>query len=182
MKIVGIDPGLERTGYGVVEADGGRYRLLAADCLTTDERQALPQRLQILHGQLRDRLADARPEAVAVEELYSHYGHPRTAILMGHARGVICLAAAELKIPLVQYAATHIKRAVVGTGGASKAQVQGMVQRWLNLSQRPEPEDIADALAIALTHVFTLQGRARLRLPATSRAGQAGPAVQGAAA
>ena len=164
MKIVGIDPGLERTGYGVVEAEGDRCRLLEARCLTTDERQPLAQRLQTLHEQLHARLSASRPAAMAVEELYSHYGHPRTAILMGHARGVIVLTAAELGIPLVQYAATHIKRAVVGTGAASKAQVQGMVQRWLALAERPEPEDLADALAIALTHAFALQGRARLRL------------------
>ncbi|MBI4355052.1 MAG: crossover junction endodeoxyribonuclease RuvC [Candidatus Omnitrophica bacterium] len=163
MKIVGIDPGLERTGFGVVEAEGARYRLIDSDCLTTDERQPLPQRLQTLHDRLCLRLASAQPEAVAVEELYSHYGHPRTAILMGHARGVIYLAAAELGLPLVPYAATHIKRAVVGNGGASKAQVQRMVQQWLQLACPPEPEDLADALAIALAHIFTLQGRARLR-------------------
>lgn len=96
-----------------------------------------------------------RPEVVVVEQLYSHYAHPRTAILMAHARGVVFLAAAEHNVPLVSYNATRIKKTVTGSGRASKEQMQRTIQRELGLVQLPEPPDVADALAAALCHYYT---------------------------
>ena len=127
MRILGIDPGLERTGYGVVETlvgAPGAMRLLEAGIIRTSAKDALAARLAEIHTGLAAVLAEFRPDAVAVEELYSHYKHPRTAILMGHARGIVLLAAAEAGVPVASYGATHIKKALVGSGHASKHQVQ----------------------------------------------------------
>ena len=112
------------------------FAVLALDCL------------------LIEMLQQFRPEALALEELYSHYKRPRTAILMGHARGVICLAAAEAGIPVVHYAATQVKNILTGSGRASKSQMQSAIQRELALPEVPEPPDVADALAIALCHYY----------------------------
>jgi crossover junction endodeoxyribonuclease RuvC len=121
--------------------------------------------LVTLYEGIREVVAEYNPEALALEELYSHYAHPITAVLMGHARGVVCLAAAQSGIPVFDYASTKVKHSMVGSGRASKAQVQRAVQARLNLSQVPEPNDVADALALALCHwqmakvaEMTLQG------------------------
>jgi crossover junction endodeoxyribonuclease RuvC len=116
MRILGIDPGLERTGYGVVElaAGVGAPRLVEAGVIRTARTDTLPQRLAEIQAGLASVIEEFKPEAMAVEELYSHYGHPRTAILMGHARGVALLAAAQAGVPVTSYGATHIKKALVG--------------------------------------------------------------------
>ena len=155
MRILGIDPGLERTGYGVVETrDGapGTMRLLEAGIIRTSAKDALADRLAEIRSGLAAVFAEFRPDAVAVEELYSHYKHPRTAILMGHARGIALLAAAEAGVPVASYGATHIKKALVGSGHASKHQVQRAIQSHFGLRAPPEPADVADALAVALCH------------------------------
>ena len=155
MKILGIDPGLERTGYGVIETlDGapGAMRLLEAGVVRTSAKDALADRLAEIRSGLAAVLVEFRPDAVAVEELYSHYRHPRTAILMGHARGIVFLAAAEAGAPVASYGATHIKKALVGSGHASKHQVQRAIQSHFGLKKVPEPADVADALAVALCH------------------------------
>jgi len=155
VKILGIDPGLERTGYGVVETrDGapGTMRLLEAGIIRTSAKDALADRLAEIRTGLAAVLAEFHPDAVAVEQLYSHYRHPRTAILMGHARGIVLLAAAEAGVPVTSYGATHIKKALVGSGHASKHQVQRAIQSHFGLKKVPEPADVADALAVALCH------------------------------
>jgi crossover junction endodeoxyribonuclease RuvC len=154
MKILGIDPGLERTGYGVIETPTGAAvpRLLEAGVVRTDRRTALESRLAELAEGLEAVLAEFKPEAVAVEQLYSHYKHPRTAILMGHARGIVFLAAARAGVPVASYPATRIKKSLVGSGHASKTQVQRAIQSALRLKDLPEPPDVADALAVALCH------------------------------
>jgi len=152
VRVVGIDPGLGCAGYGVVEG-GERIALVEAGVISTRERDATPDRLRRLHDDVAALLREVRPEAVAVEQLYSHYAHPRTAILMGHARGVILLAAAECGVPVTSYAATMIKKSLTGNGRASKEQVQRMVQATLGLSEPPEPHDVSDALAAALCHL-----------------------------
>jgi crossover junction endodeoxyribonuclease RuvC len=155
MRILGIDPGLERTGYGVIEtldAAPGAMRLLEAGVVRTSPKNDLAVRLAELHTGLAAVLAEFRPDAVAVEQLYSHYKHPRTAILMGHARGVVFLAAAQAGVPVSSYGATHIKKALVGSGHASKHQVQRAIQSHFGLARAPEPADVADALAVALCH------------------------------
>lgn len=168
MNVLGIDPGLVVTGYGVLVEDGRGIRLLEAGTIDSGSpKDSLPVRLRRLYEELNNLIADHHPEVVAIEQLYSHYEHPRTAILMGHARGVICLAAGMHSIPVHHYLPTQVKSAVTGNGRASKEQIQQMVQRTFGLAETPNPPDVSDAVAIALTHLYH-QGRATgeiLRLP-----------------
>jgi len=152
MRVLGIDPGLRVTGYGLLEAKGMRARVLEAGVVRSDDDASLPDRLRKIHLNVLDIIRELEPDAVAVEELYSHYGHPTTAILMGHARGVMLLAAAEAGVSVVTYGATRIKKALTGNGRASKEQMQRMIQSTLRLKALPEPADVADALAVALCH------------------------------
>lgn len=152
MRVLGIDPGLQVTGYGLLAANGREVRVVEAGVVRTDEAEALAERVRSLHGAVGAILGELKPDVVAVEELYSHYRHPVTAILMGHARGVIFLAAAQHGVGVVSYGATRIKKALTGQGRASKEQVQRMVQNTLRLRRPPQPADVADALAVALCH------------------------------
>jgi len=149
--VLGIDPGLERTGYAVLcEADGKEARLSEAGLIRLSARQSLESRLAELHESLEVLLQTHRPTLLACEELYAHYRHPRTAILMGHARGVVLAAAARQGVPVVPIAATQVKKILTGSGHAAKHQVQFAVAATLGLPQMPEPPDVADAIAIAL--------------------------------
>lgn len=154
MRIVGVDPGLNLTGYGVVDAGADSVQLCEAGVIRNSARTSLSQRLAEVYDGLCEAIELLRPDVMAVEELYSHYRQPRTAILMGHARGVICLAAAKAGLPVVHYSATKIKKMLTGSGRAPKEQVQRAIQRELGLSQLPEPPDVADALAVALCHYY----------------------------
>jgi crossover junction endodeoxyribonuclease RuvC len=154
LRILGIDPGLNITGYGVLEADQGRLRLIEAGVVRGKSRGSLTRRLVEIHEGVAEVIASLHPAVMALEELYSHYARPRTAILMGHARGVICLAAAKADVRVAHYSATQIKRILTGSGHASKAQVQRAIQRELALAIVPEPPDVADALAAALCHYY----------------------------
>lgn len=156
MRIVGIDPGLETTGYGVIEADERSVRLREAGVIRSSARRPLSQRLFGIRQAVTQLLRETRPAVVVLEEIYAHYDHPKTAILMGHARGIVCLAAAELNIPVQGYLPTRVKKAIVGNGLASKRQVQGMVTSLLNLRHVPEPVDVTDALALAIAHAHML--------------------------
>jgi crossover junction endodeoxyribonuclease RuvC len=153
-RILGIDPGLNVTGYGVLEIASGRVRLAEAGVVRGTARASLTHRLRDIHDGVRDVIAALAPRVMALEQLYSHYARPRTAILMGHARGVICLAAAEAGIPVVHYSATQIKKVLTGNGRAPKPQMQKAVQLELGLAVLPEPPDVADALAAALAHHY----------------------------
>lgn len=115
-------------------------------------KHSLTARVHEIHLGVAEVIESWKPAAVALEQLYSHYQRPRTAILMGHARGVICLAAAEAGLPVISYSATQVKKLLTGSGRAPKEQVQRAVQRELRLDKLPEPADVADALAIALCH------------------------------
>jgi crossover junction endodeoxyribonuclease RuvC len=140
-------------GYGVIEAQGSKVRLLEGGTIHGGPSSApLEERLVTLYEGIREVVAEYSPEALALEELYSHYAHPITAVLMGHARGVVCLAAAQSGIPVFDYASTKVKHSMVGSGRASKVQMQRAIQARLNLPQVPEPNDVADALALALCH------------------------------
>ena len=153
MLILGVDPGLIVTGYGVIEADQvGRVSLREGGVVRAAPKLSLEGRLRQIHEGIREVLAEHRPEVVAVEDLYSKYEHPKTAILMGHARGVVYLAAGQLDVPVVGYTAATVKKALTGSGRASKTQVQAMVQRVLGLEEPPHPDHVADALALALCH------------------------------
>ncbi len=163
--ILGIDPGLDTTGYGALTPAAGGPRLIEAGVVRGGHsNQPLAERLLEIHRGVAEVLAAFAPAVMALEQLYSHYQRPRTAILMGHARGVICLAAAEAGIPVVHYSATQVKKILTGAGRAGKAQVQRAIQRELGLAQLPEPPDVADALAIALCHCY-LKDRPRQLKP-----------------
>ncbi len=153
-RIVGIDPGLNITGYAVIEPVGGRLALVEAGMIRGRSRGDLVARLREVHEGVCDVVATFQPAAMALEELYSHYERPRTAILMGHARGVICLAAALANIPVLSYSATQVKRLLTGNGRAPKSQVQRAICQEFGLAVPPEPPDVADAMAIALCHHF----------------------------
>lgn len=166
-RILGIDPGLNITGYGVLDVQAGRLRLCEAGIVRGRTKESLTARLAEIYDGLVDVIESLKPEALAVEQLYSHYKQPRTAILMGHARGVICLAGAKAGIPVVHYSATQIKKVLTGNGRAPKSQMQQAIVRELGLAAVPEPADVADALAIALCHfhlsVRRVLARARAR-------------------
>lgn len=160
MRICGVDPGLERTGYGVIEVDGPRMRLVEAGVFRAAAEAPLPQRLQTIYEGVRALLAATQPAQMVLEELYSHYTHPTTAILMGHVRGVILLAAGEAGLPVEHYLPTRVKKAVTGRGHATKEQMQRMVQVLLHLPQVLEPDDATDAVGVALAHAHTLRAPA----------------------
>lgn len=157
MIILGIDPALILTGYGVIEARASRLSLLEAGIVKVSAKDELPKRLNKIYQAIKKLIADIKPDTVVLEKLYAHYRHPVTACLLGHARGVVCLAAAEAGVPLAEYAATRVKKAVVGRGLATKLQVQGMVARILNLKTLPKYTDVTDALALALAHSYILR-------------------------
>ena len=150
MRILGVDPGLRLTGYGVIDYHPFRPRLIDGGVIRLNTKASLAERLVELESELDGLLEEHKPQAIAVEQLYSHYAHPRTAILMGHARGVILLTAAKRGIRTEQFAANRIKQSLTGHGHASKTQMQRAVQSLWNLPELPEPPDVADALAIAL--------------------------------
>ncbi len=152
MRILGIDPGLRRTGYGCVERRPGRPdpRVVEAGVIRLRPRESLSARLAELAAELRSLVAELAPDRLAVEQVFSHREHARTAILMAHARGVVLLAGAEAEVPLDELAPAAIKRAVAGSGRAAKEQMQEAVRIRCGLARRPEPHDVADALAVAL--------------------------------
>jgi crossover junction endodeoxyribonuclease RuvC len=158
MRILGIDPGLQITGYGVIEGAPPRPRLVDGGVIRLKARASIADRLVELETELDELLGEHRPDVCAIEQLYSHYKHPRTAILMGHARGVIMLAAARRGVRVEEYAANRIKQSLVGFGHASKVQMQRAVQSMWNLKAPPEPPDVADALAVALCCARALSG------------------------
>jgi crossover junction endodeoxyribonuclease RuvC len=152
MFVMGVDPGLSRCGYAVVEARREGPRAVALGVLTTPPSMPLPNRLAELQGEVRALLAEYRPAAVAVERVLFQV-NVRTAMSVGQASGIAMAEAATAGCEVVQYSPNQVKDAVAGYGGAGKAQVQQMVQTLLSLSVRPEPPDAADAAALALTHL-----------------------------
>jgi crossover junction endodeoxyribonuclease RuvC len=150
MRVLGIDPGLQCCGYAVVESGDGRERLLEAGAIRTNARAAMEVRLDQIATDLATIVRSLSPDLMAVEDLYAHYAHPRTAILMGHARGVILQTAASAGISVKSFAATRIKKSLTGNGHAQKLQMQRTIQAILCLAKMPEPADVADAVAIAL--------------------------------
>ena len=150
MKILGIDPGLRVCGYACIETEGERENLIEAGVLRTDDKDSIEVRLNRIAEDIELLLKNFQPDTVAVEELYSHYAHPRTAILMGHARGVILQKCSEAGIEVKSFSATRIKKSITGNGRAKKEQIQRSIQRILGLQQVPEPDDVADAIAAAL--------------------------------
>jgi crossover junction endodeoxyribonuclease RuvC len=150
MKILGIDPGLRLTGYGVIAAAGVKPALIDGGVIRLDTKSSIPDRLVELERELQAIVAEHSPDVCAVEQLYSNYAHPRTAILMGHARGVIMLVARRNKMEIREFAANRVKQATVGHGHAAKGQMQRAIQAIWSLPALPEPPAVADALAVAL--------------------------------
>jgi len=155
--ILGIDPGLQVCGYAVVDSDGVSEKLIEAGVFRTDEKSVIEGRLNQIAGDTVSILTKYEPDVVAVEQLYSHYKHPRTAILMGHARGVLLQRSAESGAEVRSFSATRIKKSLTGNGRASKEQMQRSIQSTLGLSELPEPPDVADAIAVAMCCVNELR-------------------------
>ncbi|GAC1502379.1 MAG: crossover junction endodeoxyribonuclease RuvC [Vulcanimicrobiaceae bacterium] len=152
VRILGVDPGLRVTGYGVIECGKGILRLIEAGVVAPQTSLPLEERLRALHRGMSDVMASTQPSAVVIEELFSAYTNPLTAVLMGHARGVLCLAAAEHSAAVHTLGHSLVKRALTGSGAARKEQVRSMVMHLLKLSRAPEPPDVSDALALALAY------------------------------
>lgn len=151
MIILGIDPGFAIVGYGVVAYEKGEYRTVDFGKITTPAKIPLYKRLKMIYDALSLLIENYKPDVMAVEELFFN-SNVKTAIAVGHARGVILLAAANNNVPLAEYTPLQIKQAVVGYGRADKNQVQQMVKSFLKLKEVPKPDDTADALAVAICH------------------------------
>jgi crossover junction endodeoxyribonuclease RuvC len=157
--VLGIDPGTAITGYGLVREDDEGLTLIGCGVITTPADRPLPQRLQTIYRGLTAIIGQHQPDQVAVEELFFSR-NVRTALSVGQARGVVLLAAAEAGLPLHEYKPLEVKQTVAGYGGADKRQVQEMVRLLLNLEQVPEPDDAADAVAVAVCHIHSARMRA----------------------
>jgi crossover junction endodeoxyribonuclease RuvC len=155
VRVFGIDPGSTRTGYGCVDTDGRRHRLVLCGAVKAAATRTFPDRLAIIYRELSGILRDCQPDCVAIENLF-HASNVRSALKLGHARGVAMLAAVQAGVPVVEYTPAEIKRAVVGYGRAEKPQVQRMVKLLLGLERAPEPHDAADALAVAICHLHSV--------------------------
>ena len=150
MIVLGIDPGLAATGYAVLDAENGRLRLRDSGCARSASRQPIEARVRAIYDDISQVLARWRPAIAVLEGLYSEYGFPRTAILMGHVRGVICLAAEQSGARVVEVSPAEVKQALTGSGRASKEQIRRAVTRMLSLPSPPESEHVCDALGLAL--------------------------------
>jgi crossover junction endodeoxyribonuclease RuvC len=151
VRIFGIDPGSMRTGYGCVETDGARHVLVTCGAIAPPTGSSFPEKLHVIHDTLVRVIRETAPDCVSVESLF-HARNVRSALQLGHARGVALLAAVQAGVPIVEYTPAEIKLAVVGYGRADKVQVQQMVKLLLGLTALPKPFDASDALAAALCH------------------------------
>ncbi len=149
-RVLGVDPGLNITGYAVVAFGADAPVILEAGAIRTDAKGDMSARIEQIHADLTEILREFKVDLAAIENLYAHYKHPRTAILMGHARGAVLLAARQAGVAVRNLAATQVKKSLTGNGHASKLQVQRAIQTVCKLPSLPEPPDVADALAIAL--------------------------------
>lgn len=147
---MGIDPGLNITGYAVLEFGGPQPVIIEAGTIRTSVKSPLSERIEQIHSDLVELIDELKPASAAIEQIYSHYNHPRTAILMAHARGIVMLACSQAGIAVQNLAATHVKKSLTGNGHASKMQMQRSIQAFCRLKTLPEPPDVADAIAIAL--------------------------------
>ena len=177
MRILGIDTGLADTGYGIIDAEEGRCRVVEAGVISTGADELLAARLHRIHEALAAILEEFVVDRIVVEDLYAEYPHPRTAIMMGHARGVVILAAAQRAVEVESYPASLVKKSLTGNGRASKDQVRRMVARALRMAEPPSSDHVSDALALAICHAAPARrspirrgGRARALPPAVAKA------------
>jgi len=157
MIILGVDPALSITGYGVIHVKGSLIALREAGIIRTNAKDPTPKRLDKIYRGVLKLISDTGADCLVLENIFSHYKHPATACILGQARGVICLAAFEANVPLFEYSATRIKKAIVGKGLASKAQVQSMVMHILGLKTSVAYLDVTDALALAIAHSYIMK-------------------------
>ncbi len=160
MRVLGIDPALRTTGYGVIERRNGRVRLIEAGVVVPRSSATLEERLNELHSGISQVIEQTAPQLIVIEELYTTYKNPRAALLMGHARGVLCLAGAQAGVAVHTLGHARVKRALVGSGSARKEQVNAMVTQLLGLRRAPKPHDVSDALALALAFLNVIDRRA----------------------
>lgn len=151
-RILGIDPGLGTTGYGVI--DDRTFKVVEAGVIKTRSNTPVQERVEKIFDGISALIAEYRPSVLVLEKIYSHYKHPTTAILMGHARAMACLVCGKFNVKLVSYPSTKIKKTITGNGHASKTQVQMMVRNILGLRKVPEPADVSDALAMAIGYCY----------------------------
>lgn len=179
MIVLGVDPGTAAVGYGIVDARGAALRDLGHGCITTSPELPLPERLLRIHDGIADLIGRCSPDVVAVERIYFQT-NAQTAVAVGHARGVILLAAARAGVPVVEATPNEVKQAVTGHGAADKRQVQRMVRTVLGLANEPRPDDAADALAVAIwaAHTAGSAGESSQQAPVMDRAAAA-PMVAG---
>lgn len=161
MRILGIDPGLGTTGYGLIEDKN--FKLIEAGTIKTKANTPIQERLKKIFDSLTDIVNEHSPGVLVLEKIYSHYKHPATAILMGHARSVVCLACGVHGIKLINYPSTKIKKTITGNGHASKQQVQRMVQDILRLKTAPQPVDVSDALAMAIAYCYLNRAKGQIK-------------------
>jgi len=159
MRILGVDPALAITGYGVVFVQKDRFSLIEAGIISTRAKDNTAARLKNIFTGITKLISDTKPDLLVLEKIYTHYKHPATAFILGQARGVICLASSVANIPLVEYAATRVKKAIVGEGLASKLQVQRMVAQILKINKLPRYTDVTDALALAIAHSYMTRNK-----------------------
>ena len=158
MRILGIDPGLGTTGYGIIEDK--TFKLIEAGIIKTQPNTPIQDRVKKIFDEISKIIKEHKPNVLVLEKIYSHSRHPTTAILMGHARAMACLVCGKFNVKLINYPSTRIKKAVTGNGHASKHQVQRMVQNLLRLKSPPEPVDVSDALAMALSYYYMKESKA----------------------
>lgn len=158
---LGIDPGLNRTGYAVIERGAGGPVLREAGVIRSTQGLSLTERIREIAGGVREVIEQYQPQTLAIEQVFSHAQFPKTAVLMAHARGAILFAAAEMELKVVHYTPREIKRLITGSGRAGKEQIQLAIQREFSLKQILEPNDVADAAAVALCHYFSQRSLAK---------------------
>lgn len=159
MRILGIDPGLRITGYGLVDFDSSRCKVIEVGVIEPKEKDLIQNRINRVYKNLETILAEHKPDIMILEKLYTHYKHPTTACILGHVRGVICLLCAQKNIQLTEYGATRIKKAISGNGHAQKPQIRSVVARILKIDEQKLTLDASDALALALGHIHILKSR-----------------------
>ncbi|HZX21041.1 MAG TPA: crossover junction endodeoxyribonuclease RuvC [Clostridia bacterium] len=154
MIILGIDPGLAIVGCGIIHYEGNHFKIISYGCITTPSTMSMPMRLKKIYDELNELIIEHNPEVVAIEELFFNT-NVKTALLVGQARGIAILAAANNNKEVFEYTPLQVKQGIVGYGRADKTQVQQMVKTLLNLPETPKPDDVADALAVAICHAHT---------------------------
>lgn len=154
MRIIGVDPGLNITGFGLIEDNNEVLKIINAGFIKTSSRELMQKRLDKIYSGILKIILEYKPEILVLEKIFSHYKHPATAISLGYARGAVCLAAGRTGIPIKDFSAKRVKKAVTGSGSASKHQVQKMIQHLFNLKEPTRYYDTSDALALALSYKY----------------------------